>query len=164
MRFAALISAVAMLSATTANAACPIELAVYGDRDKAAEIDFRPTLQSATVTNSFKMVLDNDTVLDGVVMWSDGVARPNGMLMHRCPEGDVTGEELDACTVWQGVIYSVDDQGNVGLLPRERIGAEAPKTLIFPDLGHSLRMSAAYGPDGFSKVPWDVFEIKRCQE
>ena len=164
MRVAALISAVAMLSATTANAACPIELAVYEDRDKATSIDFRPTLQSATVTNSFKMVLDNDTVLDGVVMWSDGVARPNGMLMHRCPEGDVTGEELDACTVWQGVIYSVDAEGNVGLLPRERIGAPAPKRLIFSDLGHSLRMSAAYGLDGFSKVPWDVFEIAGCQE
>lgn len=164
MRSAALIPLLAMLWATTANATCPIELAVYGDRDKAAEIDFRPTLESATVTNSFKMVMDNSIVLDGVVMWSDEVARPNGMLMHQCPEGDVTGEELDACTVWQGVIYSVDEQGNVGLLPRERIAAAAPKKLIFADLGHSLRMSAAYGPDGFSKVPWDVFELKGCQE
>lgn len=162
MRLAALMSALALLSATPANAACPIELSVYGDRDKAAEIDFRPTLQSATVTNSFKMVLDNDVVLDGVVMWSQEVARPNGMLMFQCPEGDVTGEELDACTVWQGVIYSVDEQGNIGLLPAER--AEAPKKLIFSDLGHSLRTSAAYGLDGFSKVPWDVFEIKGCQE
>lgn len=162
MRLAALMSALALLSATPANAACPIELSVYGDRDKAAEIDFRPTLQSATVTNSFKMVLDNDVVFDGVVMWSQEVARPNGMLMFQCPEGDVTGEELDACTVWQGVIYSVDEQGNIGLLPAER--AEAPKKLIFSDLGHSLRTSAAYGPDGFSKVPWDVFEIKGCQE
>lgn len=162
MRLAALMSALALLSATPANAACPIELSVYGDRDKAAEIDFRPTLQSATVTNSFKMVLDNDVVFDGVVMWSQEVARPNGMLMFQCPEGDVTGEELDTCTVWQGVIYSVDEQGNIGLLPAER--AEAPKKLIFSDLGHSLRTSAAYGPDGFSKVPWDVFEIKGCQE
>ncbi|PWK76175.1 hypothetical protein [Aminobacter sp. AP02] len=164
MRIQALITAVAMLSATTAHAACPVELAVYGDRDKVAEIDFRPTLESATVTNSFKMVLDNDVVLDGVVMWSQDVARPNGMLMHQCPEGDVTGEEIEACTVWQGVIYSVDDEGNVGLLPRERTASAAPRKLIFSDLGHALRTSAAYGPDGFSKVPWDVFEIKGCQE
>ncbi|CAN7502143.1 hypothetical protein [Aminobacter sp. LjRoot7] len=164
MRIAALVTALAMLSATTAHAACPIELAVYGDRDGAAEIDFRPTLESATVTNSFKMVMDNSIVLDGVVMWSQDVARPNGMLMHQCPEGDVTGEEIEACTVWQGVIYSVDEQGNVGLLPRERIAAAAPKKLIFSDLGHGLRSSAAYGPDGFSKVPWDVFELKGCQE
>lgn len=164
MRLAALMPVVALLSVTAANAACPIELAVYGDRDDVAGIDFRPTLESATVTNSFKMVLDNDTVLDGVVMWSNDVARPNGMLMHQCPEGDVTGEELDACTVWQGVIYSVDEQGKVGLLPRERIQAAAPSKLIFSDLGHSLRMSAAYGPHGFSKVPWDVFELKGCQE
>lgn len=164
MRFAALIPAVAMLSATTANAACPIELSVYGDRDQAASIDFRPTLESAAVTNSFKMVLDNSTVLDGVVMWTAEVGRPNGMLMYQCPEGDVTGEELDACTVWQGVIYSVDEQGGVSLLPREKTGSAAPRQLIFPDLGHSLRMSAAYGPAGFSKVPWDVFELQGCQE
>lgn len=164
MTLRAVVSALAMLATTAANAACPVELAVYEDRDKAASIDFRPTLQSATVTNSFKMVLDNDTVLDGVVMWSADVARPNGMLMHQCPEGDVTGEELEACTVWQGVIYSVDEKGSVGLLPRERIGAAAPKQLIFSDLGHALRMSAAFGPDGFSKVPWDVFEISGCQE
>ncbi len=164
MRIAAFVTAVAMLSATTAEAACPIELSVYGDRDKAAEIDFRPTLESAAVTNSFKMVLDNSTVLDGVVMWSAEVGRPNGMLMYQCPEGDVTGEELDACTVWQGVIYTADAAGNIGLLPKERTQSDAPKTLIFPDLGHSLRMSAAYGPDGFSKVPWDVFELQGCQE
>ncbi len=164
MRTLALLSGLAVLASAPAQAACPIELAVYGDRDGAATIDFRPTLESAAVTNSFKMVLDNSTVLDGVVMWSAEIGRPNGMLMYQCPEGDVTGEELDACTVWQGVIYSADAEGNIGLLPKERTQSPAPKTLIFPDLGHSLRMSAAYGPDGFSKVPWDVFELQGCQE
>lgn len=162
MRLAALISAISMLSATAAQAACPIELAVYGDRDKAAEIDFRPTGQSASVTNSFKMILDNDVVLDGIVMWSQGVERPNGMLMYQCPEGDVTGEELNACTVWQGVIYTADDKGNIGLLPAER--TDAPQQLIFPDLGQSLKLSAAYGASGFSQVPWDVFAMQGCQE
>lgn len=162
MRLQALISAVAMLSVTAAHAACPMELSVYGDRDKAATIDFQPTLESVTVTNRFKMVLENDVVLDGVVMWSQDVGRPNGMLMYQCPEGDVTGEELAACTVWQGVIYSVDGDGTVGLLPAE--GMPAPQKLILSDLGHSLRTSAAYGPGGFSKVPWDVFELQGCQE
>ena len=154
----------ALVAATTAPAlaACPVELAVYGDRDQAATIDFQPTLESVTVTNRFKMVLENDVVLDGMVMWSQEVGRPNGMLMYQCPEGDVTGEELDACTVWQGVIYSVDGEGNVGLLPAE--GTPAPQKLILSDLGHSLRMSAAYGPHGFSKVPWDVFDLQGCQE
>ena len=61
-------------------------------------------LESANVTNSFKMLLDNSIALDGVVMWSQDLAWPNGMLMHQCPKCDVIGEEIEACTVWQGVI------------------------------------------------------------
>ncbi|TIP12694.1 hypothetical protein [Mesorhizobium sp.] len=150
------------LTVSTAFAACPLELAVYGDAESAAEIDFRPTMDSAVVTNTFKMVLDNSVVLDGIVMWTEGVGRPHGSLMYKCPTGDVTGDELAACTVWEGVIYGSDDQGNIALLPAE--GVDAPKKLIFPDLGPSLQMSAAYGANGFSKVPWDVFALKGCQE
>ena len=145
-----------------AYAACPMELAVYGDRDDAAWIDFRPTGESAVVTNTFKMVLDKGVVLDGMVMWSEGVRRPYASLMYQCPEGDVTGEEIAACTLWEGVIYTADADATIGLIPAE--GADAPKSLIFPDLGPTLRMSAAYGDDGFSKLPWDVFALKGCQE
>ncbi|RWM24920.1 MAG: hypothetical protein E5X74_30955 [Mesorhizobium sp.] len=156
-------AASAALAAADAHAACPIQLAVYGETKSGAEIDFTPTGTSATITNSFRMILDNNTVLDGIAMWTEGSAsRPHGSLMYKCPTGDVTGEELAACTVWEGVIYSADEKGGVGLLPAE--GADAPKSLIFPDLGPSLQMSAAYGPAGFSNVPWDVFTLKGCQE
>ncbi|WP_287086745.1 hypothetical protein [Mesorhizobium sp.] len=151
----------AMIPAT-ALAACPLELAVYGDAESEAGIDFRPTGGSAVITNTFKMVLDHGVVLDGIVMWTEGVARPHGSLMYKCPTGDVTGDELAACTVWEGVVYSADEKGNIALLPAE--GVNAPKTLIFPDLGPSLQMSSAYGANGFSKVPWDVFSLKGCQE
>jgi len=152
----------AAMITTTAHAACPIELAVYGDPQSGSEIDFTPTGTSATVTNTFRMILDNNVVLNGIVMWSTGEARPNGSLMYKCPEGDVTGGELAACTLWSGVIYTSDDKGSIGLLPTE--GIEAPKTLILPDLGPSLRHSLAYGGKGFSKVPSDVFVMKGCQE
>lgn len=150
------------LVAAHAFAACPIELAVYGDPQSGTEIDFTPTGTSATVTNTFRMILDNNVVLNGIVMWSTGEARPNGSLMYKCPEGDVTGGELAACTLWGGVIYIADDKGTIGLLPTEKI--DAPKTLILPDLGPSLRHSLAYGGNGFSKVPGDVFVMKGCQE
>jgi len=153
--------ALGLLPAAGASAACPVELAVYGDRDNAAGIDFRPATGLATVTNAFRMNLDNATMLDGIVMWSEGTERPYGSLTYNCPEGDVTGEELDACTVWQGVVYAVDDTGTVGLLPKT---GDAPKLLIFPDLGPSLSLSAAHGEGGFTKVPWDVFALKGCQE
>ncbi|MGX5801585.1 hypothetical protein ACWGS9_10105 [Bradyrhizobium sp. Arg314] len=148
---------------SSAQAACPIQLAVYGEAQSGAEIDFTPTGTSATITNTFRMILDNNVVLDGIAMWTEGsAARPHGSLMYKCPTGDVTGEELAACTVWEGVIYSADDKGTIGLLPAE--GADAPKSLIVPDLGPSLEMSAAYGPAGLSKVPWDIFVLKGCQE
>jgi len=156
-----LVACIALVSAN-AHAACPIELAVYGDPQSGAEIDFTPTGTSATVTNTFRMILDNNVVLNGIVMWSTGEARPNGSLMYKCPEGDVTGGELAACTVWSGVVYTSDDKGTIGLLPAQ--GVDAPKTLILPDLGPSLRHSLAYGGNGFSKVPSDVFVMKGCQE
>ena len=56
----------------------------------------------------------------------------------------------------------IRDRGSIGLLPAE--GVEAPKTLILPDLGPMLRQSSAYGGNGFSKVPSDVFTLKGCQE
>lgn len=161
-RVAALLVALCSIVISPAHAACPVELAVYGDRDNAAEIDFTPVGEAAVTTNTFRMILEKDVVLDGVVMWSADVARPNGILMHKCPEGDVTGEELAACTVWQGVIYTADGQGNVELLPAE--GVDAPEKLIFSDLAHSLRRSSAYGMNGFLKLPWDVFQLKGCQE
>ncbi|RWE15074.1 MAG: hypothetical protein EOS61_10940, partial [Mesorhizobium sp.] len=102
-------------SNSAAQAACPIQLAVYGEAKSGAEIDFTPTGTSATITNTFRMILDNNTVLDGIAMWTEGNAgRPHGSLMYKCPTGDVTGEELAACTVWEGVIYSADEKGSVG--------------------------------------------------
>jgi hypothetical protein len=154
--------ALMLTSTTPASAACPIELAVYGEARSDAEVNFTPSSNNALVTNVFRMLLDNDVVLDGIVMWTDAPERPAGMLMHKCPEGDVTGEELAKCTVWQGIIYTADKQGNVALLPAE--GQAAPDTLILADLGPSLRHSSAYGEGGFSKVPFDVFALKGCQE
>jgi hypothetical protein len=60
------------------------------------------------------------------------------------------------------VVYSADDKGNIALLSAE--GTDAPQSLIFPVLGPSLQMSSAFGANGFSKLPWDVFLLKGCQE
>jgi hypothetical protein len=159
---AALLAAAFATASSAALADCPVELATYRDLEDAASVEFRPTGEGAAVTNTFRMLLENDVVLDGIVMWSEGVGRPYGMLTYRCPEGDSTGAELAACTMWEGVIYTSDDFGNIELLPAEAAGA--PQKLVFPDLGPSLRHSAAYGANGFSRVPWDVFKLSGCQE
>jgi hypothetical protein len=158
-----LAAAIMLATALPVSAGCPVEFAVYRDTQSDAEVNFAPSGGgNAVVINSFRMLLDNKLVLDGVVMWTEAPERPVGMLMHKCPEGDVTGEELAKCTVWQGVIYTSDSEGKIGLLPAE--GQAAPETLIFADLGPSLRHSSAYGAGGLSSVPFDVFALKGCQE
>jgi len=149
------------LGLSPALAACPIELAIYRDAGGIASLDFFPTGENAVVTNSFRLANDK-TVLDGMVMWSDEVPRSIGMLGHRCPKGDATGDTLAACTVWQGVVYTADDAGNIGLLPAE--GEPAPPRLILADLGRVLRHSPAFDALGFDTLPADVFTLSGCQE
>lgn len=139
-----------------------MELSVYGDRDGAAEVNFSPTQGSATVTNSFRMILQNETVLDGFVMWTTDIERPFGQLGYKCPDGDATGEQIAACMVWQGTVYAVNDKGEVGLLARE--GEDAPASLLLPDLGPSVRVAPALADLGIDEVPFDVFALKGCQE
>jgi len=152
----------AMVLAGPAHAACPMELAIYRDMNDIASLEFRPTGEGALTTNTYRILFSGDVVMDGIVIWSDGEARPFGQLQYKCPEGDVTGEEIAACTAWEGVIYSADEKGNIGLLPHE--GMPAPVKLILSGLGHSVKNAPAYAAAGLGSVPWDVFELKGCQE
>ena len=149
-------------AASCAQAACPIELSVYRDRDAIAELNFTPVGGQAAVANHFKLVMRDGPVFEGHVLWTDDPARPYGQLMHECPEGDVTGEELRACTVWQGTIYALGADGSAGLLPAE--GEEAPGTLLLADLGYQMRWSAAWSKVGLKAMPWDAFTLAGCQE
>lgn len=151
----------ALCAQTAAYAACPVELATYRDRDNVASVEFRPTGEGAATTNTFRMVL-GETVFDGIVMWTEGESRPYGLVTYKCPDGDVTGEEYRACTVWQGVIYAIDPAGAVGLMPAE--GQPAPAKLVFADLGPGVRQAPAFAAAHLTKAPWDVFEISGCQK
>ena len=144
-----------------ALAACPIELAIYADRDGVAELNFSP-VEGAAVTNRFKLLMQGGRVVDGHVLWIEDPERPLGLLMFDCPEGDVTGDEIAACTVWEGVIYAVDGKGSVRLMPGE--GKDAPQTLVLPALGPAIRHAPAFAPNGPSKLPGDVFTLAGCQE
>ena len=78
---AASLAAGMSLVTTYAHAACPLELAIYGDAESAAGIDFQPSVNSAVVTNTFRMALDKGVVLNGIVMWTDVVARQHALMM-----------------------------------------------------------------------------------
>lgn len=150
------------LAATAASAAeCRQDRALYADRDGAYELTFEPVGSDAAATSHhFKVkILASGVVLDGVVMPGDP-ARSNGMVMHDCPEGDVTGEEIAACTVWEGVIYALDGAGDAGLLPEE--GAAAAETLLLSGFGPSVRYSTLWDDGKATVAPWDVFRRKGC--
>lgn len=150
-----------LLVASPAVAACPVELATYAGQGGTMGIEFRPTSASVTVTNSFRF-LAGERALDGIVMWTAGAARSWGIVMDGCPEGDLTGAEISECTLWEGVVYAIDADGKVGLLPAE--GHPAPQTLILADLGPWLSQSEAWRAAGSLAEPWDVFTLSGCQE
>lgn len=152
----------AAASTSPTLAACPQELAIYSEQEASASLEFTPAGDTGS-SHTFKIKFaENSVVLDGVVLWTEDVARPMGIVMHKCPDGDVTGPELDACTVWQGVVYAVDGQGKISLLPPE--GAAAAEHLLLPDFAPALRQSSAYGVGAVSKMPWDAFKMSGCQE
>ena len=104
-------------------------------------------------------VAKSEMRLEGWVMESDPVNRPNGILFHDCPDGDTTGEELAKCTVWDGVIYAANS-GRFDLLPRA--GAPAASEVLLPGLPLRLVDSTAWGEGKATVVPWEAFSLKGC--
>ncbi|MBB6223778.1 hypothetical protein GGI64_003505 [Rhizobium leguminosarum] len=144
------------------GAECKQERAVYVDRDGAYELRFAPlNSASAAASNQFKVhALKTPVVMEGYVMPSEDPVRAIGILMFNCPEGDATGADLDACTVWQGAVYGVDAKGEMDNLQPE--GAAAAERLVLPGLGPAIRESSAWGEGKASVAPWDVLTFKEC--
>ena len=142
-------------------AECPQANAIYQDSDKAYEIRFSPVPAAAATSHMFKLaVLKTDLVLDGVVLPADEVERFVGTILHNCPEGDVTGADLEACTIWEGVLYGIDAKGEIGNLPAAT--ASAAEKLLVPDLGRSIRYSSVWDAGKATVEPWDVFTLTGC--
>jgi hypothetical protein len=134
--------------------------AYYADRDRNAVIAFDQGFEATPgVTNSFTMLI-GDAALEGVSMWSAGVERPQAVLLHDCPEGAATPEELDACTLWQGIVYSVSEEGEIGFLP-DALDIAADR-LLFPGLPWQLSYSGAFERGELSELPFEVFELTGC--
>jgi hypothetical protein len=144
-------------------AECKQANAIYGDRDGAYELRFSPvTSEAMASSHQFKLsALKTRVVMNGYVMSSDDPERTMGMLMFNCPDGDVTGADLDACMVWQGFVYRTKESGLDNLQSGDSPAAEK---IVFPGLGPAIRQSSAWG-DGKAKVaPWDVLDFKGCAQ
>ena len=154
--------ALALLPSFVFAADCKQEHAIYADRDGAYELTFE-AVDSEAASSSYRFsmaVKDSDVKLEGFVMGSEPVDRPNGILFHNCPEGDVTGDDLAKCTVWQGVIYA-SAGGKIALLPPT--GSIAATEILLPGFGPALRDSTAWGTRMATVVPWDVLTFKGCK-
>ncbi|MGL3607433.1 hypothetical protein ACSV9I_13035 [Rhizobium sp. G187] len=153
-----LLAALALSHAASA-ADCLIEKATYREAETGVELVFAAASgENTPVTHGFSTTVGKFE-LDGHVMYDPEVERPIGMLMNNCPEGDVTGADLAACTVWKGIVYGIDEAtGHVDLLPSE--GAAAPDALLLPGFGPAVLASSA--GKALETGPWDVFEFKGC--
>lgn len=161
MRLSVLLPLLSLCAAAPALAVdCAQEKAIYGDEDGAYTLGFAPVeTDSAAISHAFTVsVAGTDIVLDGHVMPAGEPERTNGMIMNNCPEGDVTGEDIRTCTIWEGVVYAVGLDGKVASLPEE--GQPAAAQLLLPDFGPSIRNSALWGKA--SVAPWDVLIFKGC--
>jgi len=159
---AAIAAGLLLISAQSGLAGeCTQEHATYTDSNNVYVLAFEPVdLASSSSTHRFRITMKGSkALLDGYVMPSDPVDRTNGMLFHDCPDGDATGDDLAACTVWQGVIYGSDGAG-ITLLPKQ--GEKAASAILLPGFGPALRASAAWKKIGTTIVPWDVLTLKGC--
>jgi len=161
MAQALLLAGLGLLAPSLADAACVQQKAAYQDRDGAYELIFEPTESDASsASHRLRMTIAGSTlVLDGYVMPSDPVDRSNGMLFNHCPEGDVTGADIAACTVWEGGIYA-SAAGKISALPQQ--GAKAATEILLAGFGPALMRSTAWGPGKATVVAWDVFTLKGC--
>ncbi len=142
---------------------CVQEKAVYVDMDNAYELRFEPMETESSVSNRFKLTVRNTNIVaDGIVMRSDDQLRADGRIMFECPEGDVTGADLRACTVWQGMVYASDLKGHIRALPAE--GEGAADRLFLPALGPSIQKSSLWGKGKATVAPWDVLSLKGCNQ
>ena len=152
-----------LASTTTAASAtdCTQERAVYTDSANAYELNFEPVEQGSSASSHlFKIkVLNTKLVLDGYVMTSEPVERTHAILFNNCPDGDVTGDDIAACTVWDGIVYA-NDKGKLALLPQQ--GAAAAPEILLAGFGPALVDSSAWGAGKATVTPWDAFALKGC--
>ena len=144
-----------------ADEACMQGRGVYTDASGVYTLTFEPVNpETSAATHRFTVrVKDTPVLLDGYVMTTEPVARPQGMLFHNCPEGDVTGADIAACTVWQDIVYGVSG-GKIVLLPDQ--DKPAVGELLLPGFAPSLQSSSAWGKGKAEREPSDNLTLKGC--
>ena len=144
-----------------ADEACMQGRGVYADASGVYTLTFEQVdPETSAATHRFKVtVKDSPVVLDGYVMTTEPVARPQGMLFHNCPEGDATGADIAACTVWQDIVYGTSNGRIVTLPDQDR---PAATELLLPGFAPSLQASSAWGKGKAEREPSDSLTLTGC--
>jgi hypothetical protein len=87
---------------------------------------------------------ESGVTMEGVVMLAGEPDRPWGMIMHDCPQGDATGAEIAACTVWEGPVYAIRRRRAVSWIPAGMRCGGGGERLLLPDFGAAVMQSAAW--------------------
>lgn len=154
---------VLMVSTAIASAACTQNRAIYSDNNQNYTLTFSPSHKEEEQTgNSFTIIANEkpEFKLQGIVQWTEAVSRPSATITYNCAGGDVAEDEIDDCTIWQGVVYALKDSADAELLPRNDEPAAA--ALLFPDFVSMLDSYDFGAAKPAEPLNWDVFRFKAC--
>jgi hypothetical protein len=167
MRIALNLALSAFVALPAVAAECPLERAIYRERDQGYELHFFATTNRdpANAGHRFFVVRPGDVRnLSGLVTGNLGVSRDSGTARRDCPTpeekapADVTDADWQDCTYWEGLVYALGEN-SAEMLP---MGDEpAPPALLLTDFGRQIRYSGLVGGPG--DTPWDVFTFLRCR-
>lgn len=137
---------------------CPLALAAYQAADQAILLEFR-----GDDARSFRVVVDGlDTTLDGFVFPDETGEGELGVVLDNCPEGDVTGNDLSQCRIWQGPMLASDADGATSPLP----GHDQPASprVVMQGLDEALTQSALFEEAGLPAIEFEHLSLYACQE
>ncbi|MEM6464140.1 MAG: hypothetical protein AAF724_19720 [Pseudomonadota bacterium] len=94
--------------ASASGPSCPQSIAVYGSGNGLVAIEF-----SGAEDLSFAMLIESGPAYAGFVYPAEIEGAADAVVLDNCPDGDVTGDEITACTVWQGRLEAIAADGTV---------------------------------------------------
>lgn len=156
-----LLAAFSLIAGSVSASECQQGSARYVDPESGLLLSFSSFGENVQVMHQFTIGLEKaDTQLEGFVVVDGEPLRPVSFVVNQCPDGDVTGEELAACTVWKGVPYGRFSDGNIGLLPLAE--DEAVTQILLPDFTRSVMSNPVWEEIETNNEPFEVFDFKDC--
>lgn len=161
MRIATFIFAVCA-STNAALAACPQERAIYTGQSGTGGLEFVAGSDAVAMSHEVRLLVADDLVMTGYVGVTQVRDQSFLLVPHECPDGDVTGEELAQCMVYEDVFYGIDSDGVPGKLPLR--GQDAAPAILLPGFLQQLEARAdRFGADAVASAS-EVFQLSGCQE